>query len=367
CSRLPKLCPRLVPSPLWGVSLANIAKMSPYLAEALCDDCGDVIRRVRDWWFSLDRSGPCEVCGAPGAEIDEEWSYVINEGGGTATITYLRRLCRECHLAKHQGYAKTHGLSERAINHLAHVNGIDANTAKSVVNKAFRVWHNLNFIYWTIKIDDIGLPDDLRGRVEELMNNMAFMRCHRSGKYFKCLSVSTVAEDASSETLQLLEKVKDYSQLIDAIKEKLESSGITVLDDALSQLINQETVKRILASGRLDDDMFYAPIIGGAWVILLRREDIYGRVFVEILKGLDARNLRYETMTLFNPRGGSAIPLIFHTPSFLALGTIVNVAKVINNVLSKYGIRTKVYFKPRLFMEKRISNAIYVMDVSEVH
>ncbi|ADN49533.1 HNH endonuclease [Vulcanisaeta distributa] len=356
CGELTRLCPRLVPSPLWGISLANIANMSPYIADAMCSGCGDAVRRVRDWWFSLNRNGPCEVCGAPGAEIDEEWDYVVKGNEGIAVITHLRRLCRNCHLAKHQGYAKVHGLSEAAINHLARVNGVDVSTARRIVREVFGVWHTLNGVNWVVRINnDIGLPSDLRVKVEELMNTMLSMHCSRWDGWFHCLNTGGVCEKALQETLQLLKDVEDYDRLISTVEERLEKAGITVLKDELLFLINQNEVRRLLLMGRLDDDMLYVPVIGGKWMVFIRRRDIYGKVFIEIINELIRRDLHYESKTLFNPRDNEGgIPLIFYVPSFLALNVVINVANVINEVLIRYGIRTKAYFKPELFTNKSI-------------
>ncbi len=72
CSKLQKLCPRLVPSPLWGLSLANIARIAPQTVLAVCDSCPETVESVYRYWTALNRSGKCEVCGDPGNELDEE-------------------------------------------------------------------------------------------------------------------------------------------------------------------------------------------------------------------------------------------------------------------------------------------------------
>jgi len=48
CSKLTRLCPRLVPSPLWGLSLANLAKANPLCMNAVCDGCADAINLFRE-------------------------------------------------------------------------------------------------------------------------------------------------------------------------------------------------------------------------------------------------------------------------------------------------------------------------------
>jgi hypothetical protein len=114
CRKLPKLCPRLVPSPLWGLSLAKIARMEPRIAFVMSDDYPALVEKISAYWMSLDRSGVCEVCGGEGSEIDEDWLYfVFNRKGdpvsvaagvresfrGLAYLRGLRLLCSKCHIA----------------------------------------------------------------------------------------------------------------------------------------------------------------------------------------------------------------------------------------------------------------------------
>jgi len=120
CSKLTRLCPRLVPSPLWGLSLAQVARMAPQAALAICDRCPEVVEEVRRYWMGLPRGGRCEVCGAPGSEIDEDWRYCVinNVGGQRRGVAYLKRLrllCEKCHLAKHQGRARVVGEELEAL------------------------------------------------------------------------------------------------------------------------------------------------------------------------------------------------------------------------------------------------------------
>ncbi|MEB3757131.1 MAG: hypothetical protein GSR79_09810 [Desulfurococcales archaeon] len=82
CSKLQRLCPRLVPSPLWGLSIANIARMAPQAALAVCDSCPEIIEKIHRYWITLDRGGECEVCNKPGSEIDEDWLYCIFDENG---------------------------------------------------------------------------------------------------------------------------------------------------------------------------------------------------------------------------------------------------------------------------------------------
>jgi hypothetical protein len=114
CKKLPNLCPRLVPSPLWGLSLAKLARMEPRIAFVMSDDYPALVEKISAYWMSLDRNGVCEVCGGVGSEINnEDWLYYVftekgkpvpgtsrmirKSFGGIAYLKGLRLLC-----SKHQ-------------------------------------------------------------------------------------------------------------------------------------------------------------------------------------------------------------------------------------------------------------------------
>lgn len=195
CSKLVKLCPRLVPSPLWGLSLARVSRMAPQAALAICGSCPEIVERINHYWMDLDRGGKCEVCGKPGNEIDEDWLYYIfDENGnlvrdmamrnltsekakrykGVAYLQRLRLLCEKCHLAKHQGYALVHVRQQEALEQLARVNQLSLEETRKLVDKAFLIHRQLSKIHdWTIKIGGLGgLDEKLRRKVEELLNVM---------------------------------------------------------------------------------------------------------------------------------------------------------------------------------------------------
>jgi hypothetical protein len=182
CSLVPRLCPRLVPSPLWGVNLARLARLGAGEAEALEPGSTSTIVELRRYWWSIDRRA-CNVCGDRGRHVDEEWEYYVVAGGGftcsligDSGVAYLARvrvLCERCHLAKHLGYASVTGRLHEALDHLARVNKVDEATARVVLRRAMDTWEALSRIErWTIVIGDIGLKEELRARVEKLLNKM---------------------------------------------------------------------------------------------------------------------------------------------------------------------------------------------------
>ena len=112
CSMLTRLCPRLVPGPLFGFSLANLARLDP---EVVCgvvyggvsEGCASAINELGRWWFSLPRDR-CNICGSRANQIDEDWRYCVEGDAGIAMLEGLIQLCDRCHLAKHQA---THGFT----------------------------------------------------------------------------------------------------------------------------------------------------------------------------------------------------------------------------------------------------------------
>jgi hypothetical protein len=215
CSQLPNLCPRLIPRPLWGISLAKLARLNLYEAETLCTGCSSIIKELALLWRGLKR-GVCSVCGRRGFHVDEDWRYfLLRDGGiicdvsslrdtrgvrGVAYLAKLRVLCEKCHLAKHLGYASVQGRLSEALKHLAEVNGVDMNIAIKVRSLVEVIWMILSGISdWSIVIGDIGLDTELRRSAENLLNIM----------YYKSLGQS---EMESRRARSLLDYSKTTSQ-----------------------------------------------------------------------------------------------------------------------------------------------------------
>jgi len=73
-----------VPGPLWGASLAHLARADPEVIYGLfCEEinnnsCIDNLNLLHEWWFSLPQDH-CVVCGSPANEIDEDWRYYVKK------------------------------------------------------------------------------------------------------------------------------------------------------------------------------------------------------------------------------------------------------------------------------------------------
>jgi hypothetical protein len=177
CERFSKLCPRLVPAPLWGLSLGNLARMEPRISSVISEEYPALVEKIGRYWMSLDRSGKCEVCGGDGNEIDEEWRYfVFNNVGepvsvttmqsentgihesfmGIAYLEGLRLLCSKCHSAKHLGRTLEQDENEynEAINWLQKVNGLNNVEVKQLEVQTFYIHAQLSRIKkWSIRIE----------------------------------------------------------------------------------------------------------------------------------------------------------------------------------------------------------------------
>lgn len=381
CSVLPKLCPRLVPEPLWGVSIANIVKLSPSVADALCQGCGDAVRDLVVWWRGLDRS-VCSVCNASGTHIDEDWRYFLagrggiacgggidtigsGEVGGIAVLAALRSVCRRCHDAKHIGRSIEVGMGEEAMKWLSYVNNLDLIEIEWAVDKAHRVWEYLSMVNrWRIIVGDIGLREDLRGKLEELLNTMIRegLSIYRGwliyiGRCRACI------ERAAIETERLLNEVRDpggrvdLDKLVSIVNKMLGGRGVKVMVKELKHVIER--------AGATPQGFMSA----GKWIVFLNPSN-YAKLFVEAIHELRARELNYEAKTLPAPeKPRDQVPLIFYTPSFLAVDQVFEVLEAIRSVLKRYNLSLNIYYKPDIFTvsdiyfeHKRLKPYIYLAN-----
>ena len=411
CSELRKLCPRLVPSPLWGLSLARVARMAPQAALAVCDSCPEIVERIHCCWMTLDRSGKCEVCGEPGNEIDEDWLYCLfDENGnlvgdiavktptleeikqykGIAYLQRLRLLCRECHLAKHQGYALVHGRKQEALEHLAKINQLSLEETKKYVDKAFSIHHDLSKIRnWIIKIGELeGLEEELRKRIEELLNIMytkGFSLSegwlyYKYPKYYEEVEPRTIREamtiltEASkkSGTTNVVDN-RWIDSLLGIVKEELESKGIHVLSREfklfMKYLLENERQKRLLQkvvdyiskskanhhTGIISLLLDYVGLTG-KWMVFVPTS-LYPRIFRYMLDALEKAKLAYSakiTSRREEYKLRKELPIIIYVPISFATHYIVEVAEVMKSVLDEFYVSKKMFFKPDLFTEKGV-------------
>jgi hypothetical protein len=397
CNELKILCPRLVPSPLWEVSLANIALMAPEVAEAICDGCGVIAKTIREYWQRINRIDRCSVCNTFGiVEIDEDWRYCVYSGYnqtsasihnissspesiGIAYLKEVKQLCRLCHLAKHLGYSSVIGVYRDALSHLARVNKIDLDKVEALAESAFKIHRRLSEIRnWIIRLGQLpGIGDEETARIEMLLNEM-----YRKGFFIASgwLHYRSWSEEALHRAMEetaevLLEAARFASgsdlnslkeELLRAIKSAIEHRGISVLEKELRLFIDllfEKWPKLFnLLTNNIDKEdlkaeMYLAEeMLVGKWIIFVK-PSICPQAFRTILDMLEEKDLAYSGKIPSNSYScikRDEVPIIIYVPSALAPHIVSDVAKVVNAVRSMLGISKPLIFKPDLFTLKGI-------------
>lgn len=129
-SKRQKVVPELIPAPLWGMSLANLANRRLRWSA--------VWRKIRE--HELRRSeGRCDYCGSQiGLTVHEVWEY--DDERHVQALVGFRVSCRACALVSHMGFASVQGLQADAIKHLMRINRLPYAEASEIVKRAFRTW-----------------------------------------------------------------------------------------------------------------------------------------------------------------------------------------------------------------------------------
>lgn len=152
----PRLTIELVPETAWYTNVRSNVSAADW------NECKSFVRER-----SNDR---CEVCGGRGrrwpVECHEVWEYdeqteTIEDYRGNKfpivteriqRLVGLIALCPACHEVKHIGRAEATGHLERALTHLAKVNGWTLNLAAQYADGAFRQWRERSRYEWTLDI-----------------------------------------------------------------------------------------------------------------------------------------------------------------------------------------------------------------------
>ena len=402
CARLGRLCPRLVPGPLWGLSLARIARMHPHSALAVCNGCDSVVELVHNYWVGIDRSGNCIVCGDSGNEIDEDWRYCISIGGefeksvekisralrenlnvkGIAYLAGLRLLCERCHLAKHLGYAMVTNRIKEAIEHLAKINNINSEEVKKHAKTAFHTHSILSEVAdWTVRMGKLPNLDGKKAKlVESFLNKMINKGFFIYGGwlYYRYRYEKAVMEKAMEETVELmLESFRELSnpsmaslgdELVKKVKARLEHSSVKVLDGEFKLFISyvMEEHGRELLDAVKHSRIPAIPLksetrhlvrsgaLTGKWMVFTPTP-LYPKIFRAIIEALERAGLSYHGKIIAKREdyeNRKNLPIIIYTPSALSLGTIVDVALILRKILGKFYISTRLFFKPDVFTRK---------------
>ena len=346
CRSLPKLCPRLVPAPLWRYTLAGFARLNPYIALAICDECEDIVRRLNYFWFG-QKEDRCEVCGEEGKEVDEDWRYYIEGNKGIAVLEGLRTLCDKCHIAKHQGYAGIKHQAKEAQIHLAKVNGVE--DVEPLVKKSFMIHMRLSAITdWEFRLDAIEEP--LRSMFEKLLNT-AYKRGFRyeGGWLFYTSKKAWELELRSLRASK--EVVEKGGDLLTLAVSSL--SGIKVLEKEFKVFLDMISDKLKLAS-LIQDEKFLTYSLGeslsGKWMVFVRKE-IYPRFFSVLVDSLS--ELGY-TAKITNRIENVELPVIVYIPSALDFDLVKKVKDVIKKIMGEFEVEKPIFFKPDIFSANNI-------------
>jgi len=372
-----------------------VARMAPQAALAICGHCPEVVEEVHRYWMGLPRDGRCEVCGAPGSEIDEDWRYcVIDNSGrqrrGVAYLKRLRLLCEKCHLAKHQGYAQVEGKELEALEHLAQVNRLSLAKAEELVDKAFLIHAGLSGISdWTIEVGSVeGLEEGLKERVEELLNAMYKRGFSIVGRWLyyeyprygeevapKVLREMAAVLAEASKRLRGDKATDEWAEgLLEVVREVLTSRGIRVLnrefklyvklllDDKACRIQLQLAADCVLEGGvddcvgDLSQLLEECRDLVGKWMVFVPVEQ-YPRAFRDVLEALEETGLTYAAKIKAGREeygSGGELPVLIYAPASFAAHYIAEVAKVVRDVLDKYGVDKSLFFKPDVFTRRGI-------------
>ena len=411
CRNLRKLCPRLVPSTLWGLSISRIAHLAPEVGLIICDECIEVFREIRKFWYSLTRNTLCEICGEISSEIDEEWHYYVSSSSGELVsllsllemprneldellpslrgIAYLNNfvfVCEKCHFAKHQGLALVKGVFREAVSQLARVNNINVSEAAKLISIAFEIHRLLSRIdNWEFRISEIrGISRELRSKIERVLNFMFQKGLYSEDSwifYYKPQLAYISELRALRETIELLRVVYEKSSvlktsdpvwlntLLEVIREELEPSEVIVLVNEfkyyMSLLLEEHTVKferivKFIAQGDLEKALisllYDYSYLTGKWMLFTKANSA-PRLFREIINILEERKLAYQAKITSVPseyKNNSRTPIIIYTPSTLAPRHLVEILQVLLEIRDKYKLLENLYFKPDLFTKKNI-------------
>lgn len=141
----PYIVSELIPAPTWYQNLRSFLSKEEW--DRLRRDC-------------YDRAGKrCEVCGGRGpkwpVECDEQWEFIEDSGSpgiGIQKLAGLAALCPDCHAIRHLGKAQIDGRLDRALGHLAFVNGWTGQEAEDHAAAAFAIWERRSAMTWHLEL-----------------------------------------------------------------------------------------------------------------------------------------------------------------------------------------------------------------------
>lgn len=136
-----KLTIELVPKTAWYANLRSALKKSQW----------DKLRKQ----VYEQASYLCQVCGGKGrkhpVECHEVWAY--DDEYQIQKLVRMIALCPACHEVKHIGRAQMLGKGDRALKHLAKVNGLSLAGANAYLDQISREWAWRSNFEWTLDLN----------------------------------------------------------------------------------------------------------------------------------------------------------------------------------------------------------------------
>jgi hypothetical protein len=133
-----RLQPEPVPRLLWGISAQELL--------------GSAWKRcIRPQALDEAQDSRCLRCGALGnLDVHEQWEY--DDAESVATVVGLIPICKDCHAVVHIDQVPANYF-DRALRHLAAVNGITLGEAQALVDDAYAACERRPvFVPWRVEI-----------------------------------------------------------------------------------------------------------------------------------------------------------------------------------------------------------------------
>ncbi|MCI4438200.1 MAG: hypothetical protein JHC33_15445 [Ignisphaera sp.] len=393
CILQPRNCPRHKPILLYGVSIVELLRLEPIIANAICTGCSELVKELRDVLRML------------GSMIAEEWRYhIFNENDemlcfNTASLPQEVRQVIEAMNRSRQGALNSSAKSSllsyfnwlrdalegfkavKGIAYLSSVRAVDVDTREEdkelqmLVNRASNiVWNVLNSVrVWRIVVGNIGVDEGLRREVEDMLNTMYSKGLGAEPPWLTYRSHSgyITAVQAIAETIRVVNVVSrgsesinplDYGwrrELIRTFTEVFHKEA-TVLEkqlDALIHLLSAEPIFRKVVGlppenalkTIIEKDLVeaFTAVLGGQWELFAEPEKAV-EIFKRIVEELERLGYGYKARIYAkNYKHSSKIQILVEVPSILALNYVEQVMRIIKASAEETGLKNyRLLLKP---------------------
>jgi hypothetical protein len=375
CILQPRNCPRHKPILLYGVSIVELLRLEPIVANAICTSCSELVKELRD---ALSRLG---------SMVAEEWRYhIFNENDemlcfNIASLPQGVRQAIEAMDRSRQGALNSSAKSSllsyfnwlrgalegvkavKGIAYLSSVRAVDVDIREEdkelqiLINRASNiVWSVLNSVrVWRIVVGNIGVDEGLRREAEWLLNTMYSKGLGAEPPWLTYRSHSgyLTAVQAIAETIRVVNVVSRGSESINPLDHRWRRElariftevfhkEATVLEkqlDALVYRLSAEPIFRKIIGpppedalkAIIEEDLVeaFTAVLGGWWELFAEPEKAV-EIFKRIVEELERLGYGYKARIYAkNYRYGSKIQILVEVPSILALNYVEQVMHII--------------------------------------